>query len=374
MPLGAAWSELGGAAPAFEPVAFGDLPGWSDDDQLAAFRCFLRSAPALGRSGSSASGKTQVAGEALVRAARCAADEADRITTPDAARAFFEAWFIPHRLVHRGAEGLLTGYYEPVLPGARACEGPFHVPVYRRPPDLVNLVAEEERGALAGGLTHARRTAAGIEPYATRAEIEDGALAGQGLELVWLADPVDAFFMHIQGSGRIRLPSGEMIRITYDGKNGHPYTSVGRHVIDAGLFRESDMTLDALKTWLMADSARGRAVMQENRSFVFFRELEGEGPLGALSIPLSDGRSLAVDTAFHAMGSPVYVSAPNLDPWRRGDGFHRLMIAQDVGSAIRGPERGDIYFGSGEDAGRLAGATKHRGHFFVLRPLAAPAS
>jgi membrane-bound lytic murein transglycosylase A len=353
----------------FEPVPFSELPGWEGDDQLAAFRAFLRSAPALGGSADVASGAG--ADDApLVAVARRAVADQDDIRTRDQARAFFERHFAPHRVVHDGAGGLLTGYYEPVLAGARAPEGPFRIPVYRRPPDLENLVREEERGARADGLTHARRTADGLAPYPTRAEIEEGALSGQGLELVWMADPVDTFFMHIQGSGRIRFPDGRTIRIAYDGKNGHPYTSVGRVLIDAGHFTPEEMTLAALKTWLAADPVRGRETMRENRSFVFFRELanEADGPLGARGIPLSDGRSLAVDTGFHALGTPVYVSAPTLSPWDGAPGFERLMIAQDVGSAIRGPERGDIYFGSGDEAGRLAGATKHPGCFFVLRP------
>lgn len=368
MPLGARTSELAKRSVAFDPVPFSELPGWDADDHLAAFKAFARSAPALARK-AAAPDKTKSAGTALVAAARRAEDLAAGVLTSAAAKAFFEQTFVPHRVVHDGAEGLLTGYYEPVLPGSRAPDGPFRIPIYRRPPDLVNLVREEERGALADGLTHARKTANGVEPYATRADIEGGALDGQGLEFLWLADPVDTFFMHIQGSGRIRLPDGNTIRITYDGKNGHPYTSVGRVLIDAGHFKPEDMTLAALKTWLAADAARGRRTMQENRSFVFFRELanEDEGPLGALETPLSEGRSLAVDTAFHAIGTPVYVSVPTLTPWGT-QGFERLMIAQDVGSAIRGPERGDIYFGSGDEAGRLAGGTKHPGRFFVLLP------
>jgi membrane-bound lytic murein transglycosylase A len=370
MPLGAPSSESAKPELTFEPVPFSDLPGWADDDHLSAFRAFVRSARAIGQAEGSASGKTRVANNALVAAARLAAEQAALISTPAAAKTFFEAAFVPHRVVHRGAEGLLTGYYEPVLAGSRARSKEFCFPVYRRPADLVNLVGEAERGALADGLTHARKTAQGIEPYATRADIENGALEGQGLELIWLADPVDTFFMHIQGSGRIRFPGGETIRITYDGKNGHPYTSVGRYLIDAGLFAANDMSLDALKVWLAADPERGRRVMQENRSFIFFRELENEddGPLGALEIPLSSGRSLAVDTGYHAIGTPVYVSAPTLTPWAAANSFARLMIAQDVGSAIRGPERGDIYFGSGDEAGRLAGTTKHAGRFFVLLP------
>ncbi|HEX2840676.1 murein transglycosylase A [Hyphomicrobium sp.] len=371
MPLGARTTESAKVDVAFEQVRYADLPGWQADDHLAAFKAFIRSARALGQATASES-KTQVADAWLRTAVQRGAELADRIATGAAARAFFQDNFTPHRVVHTGAEGLLTGYYEPVLAGARAAGGPFRIPVYRRPPDLVNLVREEERGALADGLTHARRTTDGIEPYATRAEIEDGALDGQDLELLWLPDPVDTFFMHIQGSGRIRLPDGGTLRITYDGKNGHPYTSIGRHLIDAGYFSPEEMTLGALKTWLAADPVRGRKVMQENRSFIFFRELENEddGPLGALEIPLSEGRSLAVDTGFHAIGTPVYVSAPLLKPDVTPQGFQRLMIAQDVGSAIRGPERGDIYFGSGDTAGRQAGGTKHPGRFYVLLPRA----
>lgn len=354
---------------AFTRIAFGELPSWEADDHLAAFQAFRRSARVLARSSPSQPPvRTRTADSALIGVAARALD----LHVPDAAaaRAFFETNFVPHRVRHTGAEGLLTGYYEPVLEGRRQPEGAFRIPVYRRPPDLVSLVREEERGALADGLTHARTTAAGVAPYATRAEIENGALAGQNLELVWLADPVDTFFLHVQGSGRIRLSDGKTIRIGYDGKNGHPYTSIGRALIDAGHFTPETMTLDTLRCWLAADPERGRQAMQQNRSFVFFRELEegADGPLGAQEIPLSEGRSLAVDTAYHALGTPIYVSAPTLKLWA-GDGtpgFARLMIAQDVGSAIRGPERGDLYCGSGAEAGALAGVTKHAGSFVVL--------
>jgi membrane-bound lytic murein transglycosylase A len=232
-------------------------------------------------------------------------------------------------------------------------------------------VSESERGAKAEAYTHLRKTATGTEPYATREEIEEGALARQGLELVWLEDAVDAFFLHVQGSGLIAFADGTTARITYDGKNGHPYTSVGRHLIDAGLFPADQMSLQALKDWLRANGSRGIAAMRQNKSYVFFRELTGEAAksaLGAMEIPLSDHRSLAVDTRFHALGTPVFVVSPALTHAGRDDGFYRLMVAQDVGSAIRGPERGDIYFGTGDDAGRDAGITKHPGNFFVLLP------
>lgn len=375
MPLGVTAPEQLKPRFAFEPAAYADLPGWHDDDHAAAFQAFVRSAaPVL----ESARTSKRTAGPSEGLLAACRAALAAPAVTSESARQFFEQRFLPHRVVHDGPEGLLTGYYEPLLEGSRVPGGPYVIPIYRRPPDLVNLVAESERGALADGLTHARQTASGIEPYTTRAEIESGALADRGLEFLWLKDPVDTFFMHIQGSGCIRLPDGSQIRITYDGKNGHPYTSIGRYLIDAGEMPAEGMSLDALKVWLKADAGRGQAAMWQNKSFVFFRELKGaeaQSPMGVLEIPLSAGRSLAVDTAFHIIGTPIYVTSQTLrHAPGQPQGFRRLMIAQDVGSAIRGPERGDVYFGSGDEAGRLAGVTKHAGTYFALLPHAGAVS
>lgn len=372
MPLGAPTSEPANREVTFASVPFAELSGWADDDHLAAFHAFLRSAPAVVEASTKkAPVRTKATGAALKVVAERALEHAHDIATSEAARAFFERNFEPHRVDYQGPEGLLTGYYEPVLEGARGRDDTYTVPLYRRPPDLVNLVGEAERGALADGLTHARKTETGdVEPFPTRAEIEDGALKGQDLEFAWLADPVDAFLLHVQGSGRIRLPGRQCIRVTYDGKNGHPYTSIGRYLIDSGKMTSEGMSLDALKDWLAAHPDEAPGVLQRNKSFVFFRELGNEttAPLGALGSGLAEGRSLAVDTGFHALGSPIYVLAPTLTPWDDGRPFARLMVAQDVGSAIRGPERGDIYFGSGEEAGRRAGTTKHPGRFFVLLP------
>jgi len=358
----------------FEPVTFADLPGWDTDDHLAAFKAFRASCPRLK---AAARAGNRAGAIALPPALLATCDTAAALPEPvtrAAARAFFEREFQPHRVVHTAKEGLLTGYYEPVLEGSRTQDEKFATPIYRRPADLVNLVHEAERGAKANQLTHARKTATGTEPYSTRAEIEAGALGGKDLELLYLADAVETFFMHIQGSGRIRLTDGSMVRVHYDGKNGHPYTSIGRYLIDNNILAADKITMQALGRWLRADPDRGRNVMQQNASFVFFRELQGDeaqGPLGVLSIPLVAGRSLAVDAGTHAIGTPVYVSSPALthaSRTKKDGGFHRLMIAHDVGSAIRGPERGDIYFGSGDKAGKLAGVTKHPGRFFVLLP------
>jgi membrane-bound lytic murein transglycosylase A len=353
----------------FKPVTFTDLPRWSDDDHAVAFASFLISAKRLLER--AAEGLEPATPTDLLSVCRRALDSRARIASSHEARVFFESHFAPHRVEHDAPQGLLTGYYEPIIQGSRHRTDRFTVPILKRPSDLVNIVAESERGAKAHALTHGRQTANGIEPYATRAEIETGALAGQGLEFLWLEEAVDAFFLHVQGSGIIAFEDGGQARITYDGKNGHPYTSVGRYLIDAGLFPADQMSLDALKNWLRADRERGIAAMRQNESYVFFRELTGPdaaAALGAMEIPLSAHRSLAVDTRFHVLGTPVYVVAPSLTHAGNAQGFHRLMIAQDVGSAIRGPERGDIFYGSGDAAGANAGVTKHSGNFFVLLP------
>jgi membrane-bound lytic murein transglycosylase A len=384
-----AQSPLGGGQPAalkattrvtqprFSPISFGELPGWGQDDHAAAFAAFVHSCAiviAANRAGNK-SGATSTT-RALLSACDAAltlgkAQSANAAT----ARVFFETSFLPHAVVHSGPPGLLTGYYEPVVDGSREYSSKFSTPIYRRPAELVNIVEESQRGAISTGLTHGRQSGSGIVPFATRAEIEQGALKGRGLELFYLNSSVDAFFMQIQGSGRIRLPDGSLVRVSYDGKNGHPYTSIGRHLIEQGHFTAASMSLDALGAWLKSDNARGRQIMWQNKSFVFFRELKGDeakGALGVLNIPLVQGRSLAVDASVHAIGTPIYVSAPQLTHAGSATGLHRLMVAHDVGSAIKGPERGDVYFGSGDKAGQLAGVTKHAGRLFVLLPKDGP--
>ena len=355
-------------AATYAPMTFDELPGWSGDDHLAAFKAFVASCPKvlqLAR-GNGRPGRRPVAAELLT-----ACEEAQRQPAKlkrTEARLFFERHFRPHRVLHGSPNGLFTGYYEPLIEGSRTRGGRFQTPLLKRPKDLVDVVDPAQRSAVGGQLTHARQTKAGLVPFSTRADIEGGALDGQGLELIWLSDPVEVFFLQIQGSGRVRLTDGTTVRVHYDGKNGHPYTSIGRYLIDKGLLAADKVSMGALGRWLKADAARGRMVMHQNKSYVFFKELADskEGPLGALEVPLTPGRSLAVDPAVHALGTPVYVSAPSLTHPLKGKPYNRLMIAQDVGSAIKGPERGDIFFGSGDSAGRTAGITKHPGHFFVL--------
>ena len=357
------------------PVPFTGLPGWDADDHLQAFKAFaascgpvLASAKSGGRTG--AVGTSQALADVCQRAV--VQSKSEKKITRALARTFFETFFRPERVDQAVAPGLLTGYYEPLIKGSRAPSSVFQTPVYKRPPDLVNVVAESERGAQSHKFTHLRQTGGGLVPHLTRAEIEQGGLQGQNLELLYFRDSVDVYFMQVQGSARIELPDGEQIRITYDGKNGYPYTSIGRELIDRGTFTPDSMSLKSLANWLKDDRARAAPVMWKNQSYVFFRELKGaeaEGAMGALSIPLQTGRSLAVDTGYHALGTPIFVAAPSITYAGKADGFNRLMIAHDVGSAIKGPERGDIFFGSGDKAGKIAGVTKHPGRFYVLRPV-----
>jgi peptidoglycan lytic transglycosylase A len=339
----------------FRPVSFAELDGWRDDDHATALGALLKSC------------RKAVSADAICAAAFALGEEAGR----EAARAFFEAHYTPHVIEGAKEGGFVTGYYEPELRGSRQRGGAFQIPVYRRPDDLITLAPDTDRARFNDRITGMRQTPDGEVPYFTRAEIDAGALQGRGLELLYLDDPVELFFMQVQGSGRVQLADGSSVRLGFAGKNGHPYSSIGKLLVERGEGRPETMTMAGVKAWLRADPARARALLHENRSYVFFRELEGEegrdGPLGAQGVALTPGRSLAVDAAYHALGTPVFVTVPDLaEP--EGQPFRRLMVAQDVGSAIRGPERGDIFWGSGEAAGAVAGKTRHKARFVVLLP------
>ncbi len=338
----------------FRPVAFAELDGWAADDHAAAFRAFLKTC------------RVARHGEAIAADAVALGDGADAT----AARTFFERHFQPH-VVEAKEPGLVTGYYEPEVHGAYKPADRFPAPVYGRPEDLITRADETERARFNDRVTGFRATPNGEVPYYTRAEIETGALQGRGLELLYLDDAVELFYMQVQGSGLVRLDDGTTVRLTYAGKNGHPYTSIGRVLIERGALGAYDIDMDRVKAWLQADEGRGRALMQENLSYVFFRVLgedEGrDGPLGGAGVPLTPGRSLAIDTAHHDLGTPVFVTVPDLEI-ESARSFRRLMIGQDVGSAISGCQRGDIFWGTGEEAGAIAGRTRHKPQFHVLLP------
>jgi membrane-bound lytic murein transglycosylase A len=352
-----------------KPISYSNLTGWSGDDHAAAFRAFRRSCGKIDRQASAANSKKSRLDPALVDACRRALALGPKVSRAEA-RAFFEQAFTPHEITASRPNGLLTSYFEPVLEGARKPGNGYNVPIYRRPTDLMLLSPSNERGTRNAQMTAMRKTANGSEPYPTRQQIEQGALKGRGLELLYLKDPVDAYIMHIQGSARIRLPNGHKVRIGFAAKNGYPYTSIGKALIDQGEIDASKMSMQRMKAWMRANPEKAKRVMWMNKSFIFFRELdEGvgtDGPIGAQGVSLSAGRSLAVDTGFHTLGAPIWVKVPGLKT--SGKSYARLMIAQDVGSAIQGPERGDIYWGSGEKAGRAAGKIKYPGSFVVLVP------
>ncbi len=263
----------------FDPVSFTQLPGWEADDHLAAWKAFVTSCqPVLAAAASGAKSGARPPPQALLGACELAllTARSGPPQTKSGARAFFERHFTPHTVAHTGASGLLTGYYEPLVKGSRTPDAAFRTPVYRRPSDLVNVVAESERGAKSPQFTHMRQTAQGLQPHFTRAEIDQGALKGQNLELLYFKDPVDVFFMQVQGSARIELPSGEQIRITYDAKNGYPYTSIGKALVDLGSIRPDNMSMQSLSAWLKADPERAKPIMWKNE-FMCFSRTRGRG-------------------------------------------------------------------------------------------------
>ncbi|WP_373355349.1 murein transglycosylase A [Pseudoroseicyclus sp. CXY001] len=318
-------SAVATGGPAAQILSFDALPGWAEEDHAAALAVFRSTcADMRGRD-------WQVL---------CAFAG----TGPDP-RAFFERFFLPVFLAEEGTEAMFTGYYEPELRGDRWRSEYYHVPLYAPPPEL------PESG-----------------PWLTRREIEDsGVLEGRGLELAWVADPVDAFFLQIQGSGRIRLPDGSLTRLGYAAANRQDYTSLGQILVARGLFEPHEVSFEAIRAWVRANPEEGVELLRQSDSYVFFRRVDdvppSAGPLGAMNRSVTAMRSLAVDPAFVPLGAPVWVETTAARPHRR------LMIAQDTGSAIKGPQRGDIFTGTGREAGRVAGNIRDGGRLVMLLPI-----
>ena len=352
-----------------EALEFAALTSWSDDDHLAAFRVFQRSAHALLAGNSTRAAQSPSIG--LVDTARAAISA--HIEDTAAARRFFETRFCPVRVLPESSSGFLTGYYEPCIAASRVETSEFRWPVLARPADLISFAPSEAPAGFPDGVSGAIRRADGsLAPYPDRAEIE----TERRDPLVWLRDSVEAFLIHVQGSAQVEFPDGRRARLAYDGRNGLPYTSIGRTLIDAGEIAESAMSVASLKAWLRGAGAgeggKGLALMRRNRSYVFFRLIEDfdsqSGPIAGAGVALTPLRSIAIDRSVWAYGLPFWIEADL--PWDNDAAtpFHRLMIAQDTGSAIVGPARADIFFGSGDAAGARAGAIRHRGAFAVLLP------
>lgn len=350
------------------PARFEDLPGWEDDHQELALAAFRKScAQRLKFPDTAAVGPEAVGGHVADWRLPCQSADAIAVGDDAAARGFFEAWFQPYRAANNGAsEGLFTGYYEPELRGARRRTGTYQTPLLHRPPDLVSVELVEFRPSLRGERVAGRVVDGRLKPYATRAEIEAGALDRYNLGFLWVDDPVGAFFLHVQGSGRIVLADGKVARVGYDGQNGQPYTSVGRLLVDRGLLDIESATLPGIRAWMAAHPGDAKALMDENASYVFFREMTEDGPVGSEGVVLTPGRSLAVDRAFLPLGIPIWLDVPL--PEEPSGRLHRLLIAQDSGGAIRGPVRGDLFWGHGPEAEAGAGTMRARGSYYLLLP------
>jgi peptidoglycan lytic transglycosylase A len=353
-----------------EPVGWDAIDGWDKDDHAAAYAAFLVSCRPIAHTAHPA-GENRPMYAALH--AVCARAVRAGALGEDAARKFFEASFRPVRITKLGdSAGFLTGYYEPIVDGSRFPTGVYHVPIYRRPHDLLPPAGTTGTGFPNSGQSLRRDSAGKLVPYYDRSEIEDGALDGKHLEICWIKDPTDALFIQIQGSARIRLEDGLVVRINYDSHNGHPYTPVGRILIDRKLVPRDEMSMDRIRDWIRANPDGAKELRRQNRAFVFFRIVglgEDSEAIGAQGLPLTPGRSIAVDKALHVYGTPFFIDAGlPIDSPKASTPFRRLMIAQDTGSAIVGPARADLYWGAGKLAGQIAGRIRHPGKFTMLIP------
>jgi membrane-bound lytic murein transglycosylase A len=351
-------------------VDFTELPGWSDDQLAEALPALRLSCAALvAQPADLPVGPNALAGTVADWKPLCAelpGADADSSVL----RQFFEASFLPLAVAGPdGPDGLFTGYYEPELVGSRRHSGKFATPLYRRPGDLVTVDLGDFRADLKGEALAGRVIDGRLKPYFTRAEIDAGALTGRGLELLWLADPIDAFFLSVQGSGRVRLAEGGTTRIGFAGSNGHPFTAIGRRLVERGQLARDNVSMQAVRGWLRSHPSEAGALMAENARYIFFREAGGDGPTGTQGGRLTPGRSLAVDAALLPLGVPLWLDTtwPAGTP-TAGQPLQRLVVAQDTGGAIKGAVRGDVFWGTGEAALAIAGPMKQRGRYFLLLP------
>jgi membrane-bound lytic murein transglycosylase A len=310
--------------PQITVLSFDELEGWADDDHAAAFDTFRTTCVDL----------NDPDWQSVCAYAT---------SKPDP-RQFFELLFRPV-LIEDGNDGLFTGYFEPELDGARRPSSRYRYPLYAMPPEARDV----------------------DQWYSRRELLEEGKLEGRGLEIAWVDDPVELFFLQIQGSGRVNLPDGTGLRVGYGGKNGHPYRSIGSELVRRGTFAPHQVSAQVIKTWVRRNPQEGRELLLHNPSYVFFREVSEVpahlGPLGAMNRSVTPLRTIAVDPDFVPLGAPVWIEKRGKRP------MHRLMIAQDTGSAIKGAQRADIFFGTGDKAGQVAGRIKDPGRMIVLLPI-----
>ena len=342
--------------PPMTPVSFDALPGWQQDDLRQAWPAFQASCRVLAK-------KPQWS-------TACAASSSVDAGDGAAIRRYFETWFVPNQMrMPDGADtGLITGYYEPMLRGARKRGGAFQTPLYRVPDDLITVDLGAAYPSLKNMRLRGRLVGKTVVPYSTRAEIERAPLSGK--ELVWVDDPVEAFFLEVQGSGRVRLDeSGETVRIAFADQNGHPYKVIGRWLVEQGELPADGVSAQSIKEWIASHPSRRQELLNVNPSYIFFREERlpdpNVGPKGALGVPLTPERSVAVDPQAVPLGAPLFLSTTHPVG---GVPIQRLMMAQDTGGAIRGQVRADFFFGFGGNAAEYAGRMKQRGLVWVLLP------
>jgi membrane-bound lytic murein transglycosylase A len=332
------------------PLTFADMKGWRQDNHLAAFKSFMQSCGAILAGSKEMRRKRPMFGGLFI-----ACEHAKAVETPNeaSARTFFETNFRPMRVAKAGdVDGFYTGYYETEVEGSLVKTAEYNVPFYGIPKKFSG-----------------RSTV--FKQY-DRAEIEKGALAGKGLEICWVKDPIDVLFAQIQGSARVKLTDGKLLRLNYIASNGQPYYPVGKDLIDRGIIARQDMSMDAIRTWMEANPAEAKELRDKNRSYVFF-ERTPLAPqtqiVGAQGVPLTPLRSVAVDKSLHVYGTPIWIDANlPLESEEPSTSFRHLVIAQDTGSAIVGPARADIFFGAGNGVGHVAGRLKDHGEFVMLVP------
>ena len=338
-------------------ASFSDLPGWTEDDLRQSWPAMLATCQALGK---------RIEWQEVCRLA-------SEVNPADEAmvRRYYESQFIPQQLrnLDGNLQGMATGYYEPLLRGARSRNGPYQTALYRVPDDLLTIDMGVLYPELKNMRLRGRVAGAKVVPYFSRAELVSKNLL-VGKEFVWVDNPIDAFFLQVQGSGRVVLePGGEIIRVAYADQNGHPYKSIGRYLVDRGELSIEQASMQGIKAWYLANPARQQELLNTNPSFVFFREEKildpSKGPKGSLGVPLTPQRSIAVDPQFIPLGAPVFVSTtqPN-----SAIPLRRLVLAQDTGGAIRNPVRADFFWGFGDEAGELAGRMKQALFMWVLLP------
>lgn len=373
---GCALPPPGAPSTTLTPVSFSQLPGWREAKPAEVLRAFVQGCAALAqlppRQSVGGSGEAaRLGGDAGQWTRVCTDASGLKVGDEAAARAFFERDFQPYAL----GSGLVTGYYEPEVRGSLRPSELYQVPLLRLPPDLVHAELGAFDPDLKGKRITGRLSGSTLVPYYSRREIDDGALDGDHLALAWLSDPIEAFFLQIQGSGRVILPDGQVLRVTYAGQNGRRYVAIGKLLQQRGAIAPGQVTMQSVRAWLAAHPEQGRAVMEEDPSYVFFKEVTGlgpdDGPPGTLGAPLTPGRSVAVDPRVVPLGAPLWLDST--DP-TTGKPWHGMVVAQDTGGAVKGQGRIDLFFGWGPQAADAAGRMEAQGQSYVLLPKGRPAA